>query len=99
MEKLIVPLIALILLIQVPAKADTPDIQIIQETHLVTAKVPFESLSFWMDLIGSEIWPKLYLLRVQPTGEVDEDKATVVFVLSTEHGDHEHKEGYKHGSR
>jgi len=78
-------LIALILLIQVLAKAETPDIEIIQETHLVTASVPFESLSFWMDQIGKEVYPKLYLLRVQPTGEVKGNRATVIFVLSTEH--------------
>lgn len=81
-------LIALILLIQVPAEAESPDIQIIQETHLVTASIPFESLSWWMDQLGKEVYPKLYLLRIQPTGEVEGNRATVIFVLSTEH-DHE----------
>jgi len=78
-------LIALILLIQVPAEAESPDIQIIQETHLVTASIPFESLSWWMDQLGTEVYPKLYLLRIQPTGEVEGNRATVIFVLSTEH--------------
>lgn len=38
--------------------------EILAETHIVSLQFPFEDIGFWESQLGTEIWPDLYLVRV-----------------------------------